>query len=127
MFIVLRLCISLFLWVENFQIVRRCCDLFVWKVCNDSYDILEDVENNERSLYSGIVNFQFDYFMRVVIIVNVRRGKLEIIGRFIMKYAEKWLSLIDEDLEGIRGYGLGNNELQFSVEGERIEENSLGC
>ncbi|KAG5377083.1 hypothetical protein IGI04_041679 [Brassica rapa subsp. trilocularis] len=124
---VLRSCTSLSPWAENLQIVRRCCDLLAWKACNDSHDIPEDVENNERSLYSGIANLQLDHFMRVVTTVNARRGKPETIGRLIMKYAEKWLPLIDEDLEGIRGYGSGNNELQFSVEGERTEENSLGC
>ncbi|CAG7911592.1 unnamed protein product [Brassica rapa] len=124
---VLRSCTSLSPWAENLQIVRRCCDLLAWKACNDSHDIPEDVENNERSLYSGIANLQLDHFMRVVTTVNARRGKPDIIGRLIMKYAEKWLPLIDDDLEGIRGYGSGNNELQFSVEGERTEESSLGC
>lgn len=38
------------------------------------------------------------------------------------------MPIIDEDLEGIRGYGLGKNELQFSVNRERMEESSsLGC
>lgn len=124
---VLRSCTSLSPWAENLQIVRRCCDLLAWKACNDSYDIPEDVENNERSLYNGIANLQLDHFMRVVTSVNARRGKPEVIGRLIMKHAENWLPLIDEDMEGIRGYGSGNNEFQFSVERERTEGSTLGC
>lgn len=124
---VLISCTSLSPWAENLQIVRRCCDLLAWKACNDSHDVPEDVENNERSLYNGIANLQLDHFMRVVTTINARRGKPEIIGRLIMKYAENWLPLIDDDMEGIRGYGSGNNELQFSVERGRTEESSLGC
>ncbi|KAL0751960.1 hypothetical protein Bca101_033963 [Brassica carinata] len=124
---VLRSCTSLSPWAENLQIVRRCYDLLAWKACNDSYDIPEDVENNERSLYNGIANLQLDHFMRVVTSVNARRGKPEVIGRLIMKHAENWLPLIDEDMEGIRGYGSGNNEFQFSVERERTEGSTLGC
>ncbi|CAH8281663.1 unnamed protein product [Eruca vesicaria subsp. sativa] len=125
---VLRSCTSLSPWAENLQIVRRCCDLLAWKASNDNnHDIPEDVDSNERSLYNGIANLQLDHFMRVVTTVNARKGRPEVIGRLIMKYAENWLPLIDDDLEGLRGYGSGNNDLQFSVERERTEENSLGC
>ncbi|KAF8115782.1 hypothetical protein N665_0025s0231 [Sinapis alba] len=125
---VLRSCASLSPWADNLQIVRRCCDLLAWKACNDdNHDIPEDADNNERSLYNGIANLQLDHFMRVVTTINARKAKPEIIGRLIMKYAENWLPLIDEDLEGIRGYGSGDNELQFSVERGRTEKSSLGC
>lgn len=124
---VLRSCSNLSPWSDNLQIVRRCCDLLAWKACNDD-NIPEDVvDSNERCLYNDIASLQIDHFMRVITTIQARRAKPEIIGKIITKFAEKWLPLIDEDLEGIRGYGTGKNELQFSVKREKTEESGLGC
>ncbi|XP_010491684.1 PREDICTED: BTB/POZ domain-containing protein DOT3-like [Camelina sativa] len=124
---VLRSCASLSPWAGNLQIVRRCCDLLAWKACNDNTP--EDfVDSNERCLYNDIATLRTDHFMRVITTMKARRAKPEITGKIIMKYAENWLPIIDDDLEGIRGYGLGKNELQFSVNRGRMEESSsLGC
>ncbi|CAA7027168.1 unnamed protein product [Microthlaspi erraticum] len=121
---VLKSCASLSPWSENLQIVRRCCDLLAWKACKDNNNIPEDDvvdSNNERCLFNDLATLQIDHFMRVVTSVKARRAKPEIIGRIIVKYAEKWLPLIDEDLEGVRVYGLGKNELQFSVNRVKTE------
>ncbi|KAL1225724.1 BTB/POZ domain-containing protein DOT3 [Cardamine amara subsp. amara] len=124
---VLRSCANLSPWAENLQIVRRCCDLLAWKACNDN-NIPEDVvDSNERCLHNDIATLQIDHFMRVITTMKVKRAKPEIVGKIIMKYAENWLPLIDEDLEGIRGYGFGKSELQFSVNRERMAGSSLGC
>ncbi|CAE6093964.1 unnamed protein product [Arabidopsis arenosa] len=121
---VLRSCANLSPWAENLQIVRRCCDLLAWKACNDN-NIPEDVvERNDRCLYSDIATLGIDHFMRVITTMKARRAKPEITGKIIMKYAENFLPIIDDDLEGIRGYGLGKNELRFSVTRERMEESS---
>ncbi|EOA20590.1 hypothetical protein CARUB_v10000901mg [Capsella rubella] len=124
---VLRSCASLSPWAENLQIVRRCCDLLAWKACNDNTP--EDVvDRNDRCLYNDIATLRTDHFMRVITTMKARRAKPEITGKIIMKYADNFLPIIDEDLEGIRGYGLGKNALQFSVKRERMEESSsLGC
>ncbi|XP_010422868.1 PREDICTED: BTB/POZ domain-containing protein DOT3-like [Camelina sativa] len=124
---VLRSCTSLSPWAENLQIVRRCCDLLAWKACNDNTP--EDaVDSNDRCLYNDIATLRIDHFMRVITTIKAKRAKPEITGKIIMKYAENWLPLIDDDLEGVRGYGLGKNELQFSVKRGRMEESSsLGC
>ncbi|KFK25344.1 hypothetical protein AALP_AA8G100500 [Arabis alpina] len=124
-FTVLKSCANLSPWSENLQIVRRCCDLLAWKACNDD-NIPENVESNERCLYSDIASLQSDHFMRVIMTIQARRAKPEIIGKIITKYAEKWLPLIDEDLEGIRGYGSVKNELTFSIKREKTEEIGLG-
>ncbi|ESQ40972.1 hypothetical protein EUTSA_v10015906mg [Eutrema salsugineum] len=123
---VLRSCANLSPWAENLQIVRRCCDLLAWKACNDD-NIQEDVDSNQRCLYNDIATLQIDHFMRIITTVKARRAKPEIIGKIIMRYAENWLPIIDEDLEGIRGLGLGKNELQISVNRERTEESNVGC
>ncbi|CAN8236837.1 unnamed protein product [Cochlearia groenlandica] len=123
---VLRSCSNLSPWAENLQIVRRCCDLLAWKACNND-NIQEDVDSNERCLHKDISTLRVDYFMRVITTVKARRAKPEIIGKIIMNYAENWLPQVDEDLEGVRGYAVGHNELQFCLKRERIEENGLRC
>ncbi|CAH2073280.1 unnamed protein product [Thlaspi arvense] len=125
---ILRSCANLSPWAENLQIVRRCCDLLAWKACNDDNNIPEDGASDERCLYNDIATLRIDHFMRVITTVKARRAKPEITCKIIIKYAEKWLPLIDEDLEGVRGHGLGKSELKFSVNNrEKTEESSLGC
>nr|AII30306.1 phototropic-responsive NPH3 family protein [Cardamine hirsuta] len=122
---VLRSCANLSSWAENLQIVRRCCDLLAWKACNDNNVPEEDVvDSNERCLHNDIATLRIDHFMRVITTMKAKRAKPEIIGKIIIKYAENCLPLIDEDLEGTRGYGLGKSELQFSVNREKMAGSS---
>ncbi|XP_010519572.1 PREDICTED: BTB/POZ domain-containing protein DOT3 isoform X2 [Tarenaya hassleriana] len=122
---VLKSCENLCPWAENLQIVRRCCDLLAWKASKD--DVQEDIDNDERRLYNDIATLRIDHFTRVITTIKARQAKPETIGKIIMKYADNWLPVIDEDLEGLRGYGFGKNELQFGVLKERMEEGGHGC
>ncbi|CAH8270657.1 unnamed protein product [Arabidopsis lyrata] len=100
-FTVLRSCANLSPWVENLQIVRRCCDLLAWKACNDNNKPEDVVDSNDRCLYSDVATLGIDHFMRVITTMKARRAKPDIAGK---------------------------NELQFSVNRERMEESSsLGC
>ena len=67
-----------------------------------------------------------DHFTRIITTVKAKGTKPEIIGKCIIHYAKKWLPGLDVELEGLRGYGYGKNELQFSVSIGGNEEGGVG-
>lgn len=84
--------------------------MLAWKACSDNTP-QDVVDSNDICLYNEIATLGIDHFMKVITTMKARGAMPEITGKIILMYAENWLPIIDEDLEGIRGYGLGNNEL----------------
>ncbi|KAG4154106.1 hypothetical protein ERO13_D03G037300v2 [Gossypium hirsutum] len=121
---VLKSCETLSPWAENLQIVRRCCDSIAYKASRENSSTGEIV-SEESWWLDDVATLRIDHFMRITTAINAKGTKAEIIGKCIMHYAGKWLPDMDEGLEGLRGYGFGKSELQFSVL-RRNEEESAG-
>ncbi|XP_065874976.1 BTB/POZ domain-containing protein DOT3 isoform X2 [Euphorbia lathyris] len=111
---VLKCCETLSPWAENLQIVRRCCDSIAWKAYRES-STTGDVVDEDGWWFEDVATVRIDHFMRIVTAAKAKGTKPEIIGKSIMCYASRWLPGIDAELEGLRGYGYGKNELQFSI------------
>ncbi|XVF58983.1 hypothetical protein PTKIN_Ptkin07bG0237100 [Pterospermum kingtungense] len=101
-------------WAENLQIVRRCCDSIAYKASRDSSST-GDVVSEESWWLNDVATLRIDHFMRIMTAIRAKGTKAEIIGKCIMNYADKWLPHMDEELEGLRGYGFGKSELQFGI------------
>ncbi|XP_022739752.1 BTB/POZ domain-containing protein DOT3-like [Durio zibethinus] len=110
---VLKSCETLSPWAENLQIVRRCCDSIAYKVSRRNSST-EDVRE-ESWWFGDVATLHIDHFMRIMTAIRAKGTKAEIIGKCIMNYADKLLPDMDEGLEGLRGYGFGKSELQFSI------------
>ncbi|MBA0793949.1 hypothetical protein Gohar_018325 [Gossypium harknessii] len=121
---VLKSCETLSPWAENLQIVRRCCDSIAYKASRENSSTGEIV-SEESWWLDDVATLRIDHFMRITTAIKAKGAKAEIIGKCIMHYAGKWLPDMDEGLEGLRGYGFGKSELQFSVL-RRKEEESAG-
>ncbi|XVE86779.1 hypothetical protein DITRI_Ditri18aG0061200 [Diplodiscus trichospermus] len=120
---VLKSCETLSPWAENLQIVRRCCDSIAYKASRENTST-GDVVSEESWWFDDIATLRIDHFMRVMTAIRAKGTKAEIIGKCIMNYADKWLPGMDEELEGLRGYGFGKSELQFSILRRKEEESS---
>lgn len=121
---VLKSCEDLSPWVENLQIVRRCCDSIAWKASRET--TTANAIDEEGWWFHEIATLRIDHFMRIVTTIRAKGARPEIISKCIMHYAERWLPGIDVELEGLRGYGHGKNELQFSVLSRSQEEGGSG-
>ncbi|KAJ6378123.1 hypothetical protein OIU78_028375 [Salix suchowensis] len=117
---VLKSCETLSPWAENLQIVRRCCDSIAWKAPTDN-----SMVNDEGWCFDDVASLRIDHFMRIITAIRAKGTKPEIIGKCIMRYAERWLPGIDAELEGLRGYGYGKNELHFSILIGRKEDEGI--
>ncbi|KDO56566.1 hypothetical protein CISIN_1g0070151mg [Citrus sinensis] len=122
---VLKSCKNLSPWAENLQIVRRCCDSIAWKASREN-STTEDIANRQGWWFDDVATLGIDHFMRIITTIKVKGTKPEIIGKCIMHYAKKWLPGMDVELEGLRGYGYGKHELQFSILNAGKEEVSVG-
>lgn len=112
---VLRSCENLSPWVENLQIVRRCCDSIAWKASKNEHTSEDAAANQESWWFNDVATFRIDHFMRIISAIRAKGTKPEIIGKCIMQYAKRWLPGMDVELEGLRGYGHGKSNLQFSI------------
>ncbi|KAI9116905.1 hypothetical protein K1719_011904 [Acacia pycnantha] len=112
---VLKSCETLSPWAENLQIVRRCCDSIAWKASKDNSAGSDTAANQEGWWFNDVTTLRIDHFMRIIAAIKAKGTRPEIIGECIMHYARLWLQGMDVELEGLRGYGYGNNELQFSI------------
>ncbi|XP_028755160.1 BTB/POZ domain-containing protein DOT3-like isoform X2 [Neltuma alba] len=121
---VLKSCETLSPWAENLQIVRRCCDSIAWKASKDNSTGTDPAANQEGWWFNDVANLRIDHFMRIIAAIRAKGTKPEIIGECIMHYAKLWLPGIDVELEGLRGYGYGKNELQFSIYSGKEKEKS---
>ncbi|OMO56077.1 BTB/POZ-like protein [Corchorus capsularis] len=115
---VLKSCETLSPWAENLQIVRRCCDSIAYKASR------EESSTGETWWFNDVATLRIDHFMRIMTAIRAKGTQAEIIGKCIMNYADKWLPDMDEEVEGLRGYGFGKNELQFSILRRKEEESS---
>ncbi|GLT43955.1 hypothetical protein SLA2020_178760 [Shorea laevis] len=122
---VLKSCKSLSPWAENLQIVRRCCDSIAYKASRKN-SMAGDSETTEGWWFDDAASLRIDHFMRIITAIRAKGAKPETVGKCIIHYAEKWLPGMDEELEGLRGYGYGKNELQFSIMSRRKEEGGIG-
>ncbi|KAF7839952.1 BTB/POZ domain-containing protein DOT3 isoform X1 [Senna tora] len=125
---VLKSCETLSPWSENLQIVRRCCDSIAWKASKDTNNSTSSntdaASDQEGWWFSDITTIRIDHFMRIIAAIRAKGTKPEIIGKCIMHYARIWLPGMDMELEGLRGYGYGKNDLQFSVCSGKEKEKS---
>lgn len=121
---VLKCCETLSPWVENLQIVRRCCDSIAWKASREN-STTGDVVNEEGWWFEDVATLRIDHFMRIITAAKAKGTKPEIVGKAIMSYASRWLQGIDNEPEGLRGYGYGKNELQFSILSARNEDEGV--
>ncbi|KAK7358982.1 hypothetical protein VNO77_00925 [Canavalia gladiata] len=112
---VLKSCENLSPWAENLQIVRRCCDSIAWKASKDEPTSEGAAPYQESWWFDDVAIFRIDHFMRIISAIRAKGTKAEIIGKCIMQYAKTWLPGIDVELEGLRGYGHGKSNLQFSI------------
>ncbi|XP_058758871.1 BTB/POZ domain-containing protein DOT3-like [Vicia villosa] len=112
---VLKSCENLSPWAENIQIVRRCCDSLAWKASkNEPTD--EDAASSQDSWwFDDMANLRIDHFMRIISAIRAKGIKSETIGKCIMQYAKRWLPGMHEELEGVKGYGYGKSNLQFTL------------
>ena len=117
---VLKACETLSPWAENLQIVRRCCDSIAYKASREKSST--DVVSEESWWFNDVATLRIDHFMRIMTAIRAKGTKAEIIGKCIMNYADKWLPDMDEELEGLRGYGFGKSELQSSILRRKEEE-----
>lgn len=122
---VLKSCETLSPWAENLQVVRRCCDSIAWKASKDNSSTSADgAANQEGWWFDDVITLRIDHFMRIISAIRAKGTKPEIIGKCIMHYAKLWLPGMDVELEGLRGYGFGKNDLQFSVYSGKEKEKS---
>lgn len=121
---VLRTCETLSPWAENLQIVRRCCDSIAWKASRDT--ITEDSVNEESWWFDEVTTLRIDHFMRIITTIRAKGTRSEIIGKCIVHYAERWLLGMDVEMEGLRGYGCGKSDFQFSIPSKRKEGGGTG-
>ena len=112
---VLKSCETLSPWAENLQIVRRCCDSIAWKATKDDPTSEDAAPNQESWWFSDVADLRIDHFMRIISAIRAKGTKPEVIGTCIMNYAKRWLPGMDVELEGLRGYGHGKGNLQFSI------------
>ncbi|XP_016647337.1 PREDICTED: BTB/POZ domain-containing protein DOT3 [Prunus mume] len=110
---VLKSCETLSPWAENLQIVRRCCNSIAWKTSR--VNIVGDTDCQEGWWFNEVATFRIDHFMRIITAIKAKSTRPEVIGKCIMHYAERWLTGMHVEFEGLRGYGFGKNDLQFSV------------
>ncbi|KAL8127475.1 BTB/POZ domain-containing protein DOT3 isoform X1 [Apium graveolens] len=111
--IVLKSCESLSPWAQNIQLVRRCRDSIAQKASRENPN-RGDIVNNESWWFDDVATLCIDHFMRIITAVRANGTKPETIGSCIMKYAEKWLPSMDEEI-GVRRYGSGKNELKWNI------------
>ena len=117
---VLKSCEALSPWAENVQIVRRCCDSLAWKASRKNSST-GDAVHEEGWWFDDIAILRIDHFRRIITAIRAKGTTPEIIGKCIMHYAERWLPGMDMEIEGVRGYGHGKNELQFSICSQKEE------
>ncbi|KAJ4831824.1 hypothetical protein Tsubulata_010195 [Turnera subulata] len=122
---VLRSCEVLSPWAENLQIVRRCCDSIAWKASRDN-STAGHIVNGEGWWFDDVATLCIDHFVRIITALRAKGMKQETIGKCIMNYAASQLPGMDEEFEGLRGYGYGKNELQFSILRGRKEDDAVG-
>ncbi|EEF31124.1 Root phototropism protein, putative [Ricinus communis] len=122
---VLKSCETLSPWAENLQIVRRCCDSIAWKASRDNSTV-HNIINEEGWWFDDVATLRTDHFMRIVTAVRAKGAKPEITGKCIMHYASRWLPGMDVELEGLRGYRYGKNELQFGILCGRNKDEGVG-
>lgn len=120
---VLKSCETLSPWAENLQIVRRCCDSIAWKASRENATGDAD---GEQWWFREVATFRIDHYMRVISAIKAKNTRPEFIAKCIMHYAERWLPGINVEFEGLRGYGIGRNDLQFSILSNRKEEGGYG-
>ncbi|XP_037493834.1 BTB/POZ domain-containing protein DOT3 isoform X2 [Jatropha curcas] len=123
--IVLKSCETLSPWAENLQIVRRCCDKIAWQASRDN-STMEEIVNDEGWWFDDAAILRIDHFMRIITATRAKGTKPEIIGKCLMRYAAVWLPGMDVEFKGLRGYGYGKNELQFSISNGRTEDEGVG-
>ncbi|CAL1399856.1 unnamed protein product [Linum trigynum] len=127
---VLKSCEALSPWVENLQIVRRCCDSIAWKASRDNLTTTGEpaTASDDAWWLDDVATLRIDHFTRVITAIRAKGANPEVIGKCIMRYASRWLSGMDDELEDVRGYAnQGKNGLQFSVlSGRRKEDQSAG-
>ncbi|XP_050277137.1 BTB/POZ domain-containing protein DOT3-like isoform X2 [Quercus robur] len=111
---VLKSCEALSPWAENLQIVRRCCDSLAWKASRKNSST-GDAVHEEGWWFDDIAILRIDHFRRIITAIRAKGTTPEIIGKCIMNYAERWLPGMVMETGGVRGYGHGKNELQFSI------------
>ncbi|XP_050388156.1 BTB/POZ domain-containing protein DOT3 [Argentina anserina] len=121
---VLKSCETLSPWAENLQIVRRCCDSIAWKATRENTNA--DTDGQKQWWFREVATFRIDHYMRVISAIKAKNTRPEFIGKCVMHYAERWLPGMDVEFEGLRGYGVGRNDLQFSILGNRKEEGGSG-
>ncbi|PON86140.1 Voltage dependent potassium channel [Trema orientale] len=121
---VLKSCEDLSPWVENLQIVRRCCDSLAWKASRQN--TTANAVDIESWWFDEVAILRIDHFMRIMTTIKAKGSSPEIIGKCIMHYAQRWLPGMDEELEGLRGYGHGKNDLQFSILSRSKEDGEEG-
>ncbi|KAJ8769556.1 hypothetical protein K2173_005159 [Erythroxylum novogranatense] len=122
---ILKSCENLSPWAENLQIVRRCCDSIARKASTENSST-GDAVNEEGWWYNDVTTLRIDHFMRITTAIRAKGTKPQVIGQSIMHYAVRWLPGLDMDLEGLRGYGHGKNELQFSILSGKKQDEGVG-
>ena len=110
---ILKSCEALSPWAENLQIVRRCCDSLAWKASRENSST-GDAVHEEGWWFDDIAILRIDHFGRIITAIRAKGTTPEIIGKYIMHYAERWLPGMVMEI-GARGYGHGENDLQFSI------------
>ncbi|CAL1376739.1 unnamed protein product [Linum trigynum] len=126
---VLKSCEALSPWVEDQQIVRRCCDSIAWKASRDNLTTTGDQATASEDAWwlDDVATLRIDHFTRVVTAIRAKGANPEVIAKCIMRYASRWLLGMDEELE-VRGYAnQGKSGLQFRVlSGRRTEDQGTG-
>ncbi|XP_028962428.1 BTB/POZ domain-containing protein DOT3-like isoform X2 [Malus domestica] len=117
---VLKSCETLSPWAENLQIVRRCCDTIAWKASREN--VIGDADGQEGWWFNEVATFRIDHFMRTITAIKAKSTRPAFVGKCIMRYAERWLTGMDVEFEGLRGYELGKNDLRFSILSRRKED-----
>lgn len=122
---VLKSCETLSPWAENLQIVRRCCDSIAWKASREN-STNRDIINEEGWWFDDVATLRIHHFTRIITTIKAKGEKPEVIVKCIMHYAKKSLPGMEVELEGLRAYGHGKNELQFSILNAGKEEGGVG-
>ncbi|KAI3665048.1 hypothetical protein L6452_43665 [Arctium lappa] len=112
---VLNSCETLSPWAENLQITRKCCD---------SIARCSEIEQNWWKY--DVSTLRIDHFMRIITSMMLKGLRPDFLGSCIMIYAEKWLIQTNGEIEGLKQYQNGKNELKWRIQQGRNQEMGFG-
>ncbi|KAJ9564614.1 hypothetical protein OSB04_000580 [Centaurea solstitialis] len=96
---------------ENLQIVRKCCD---------SIARAPEIEHDRWK--HDVSGLRIDHFVKIITSMILKGLRPDFLGSYIMIYAERWLIRTDGEIEGLKRYRTGKEELKWRIQKGRNQE-----